>query len=100
LTVFLRILTAAELTKNQSFYGNFLEAIDMTEFIKTEVEPMGKEADHLQIIALSTALNVGIKVVHMDRGDGVVVHTFPEEGIENYDVVLLYRPGHYDVIYE
>lgn len=38
-------------------------------FLK-EVEPMYKESDHIHIIALSNALNVGVRVKYMDRGDG------------------------------
>jgi len=102
LTVFLRILTAAELVKNSAFYSNFLFSEDqsITEFIKLEVEPMGKEADHLQITALATAIDVGVAVVYMDRGDTTVEHEFPEgKGAGGYLIKLLYRPGHYDVVY-
>lgn len=100
LTVFLRILTAAELVKNSEFYSNFLGTEDqsISEFIKLEVEPMGKEADHVQIIALATAMGFGVTVVYMDRGDTVSEHQFPEES-GGYFITLLYRPGHYDVVY-
>lgn len=73
----------------------------MEEFTKLEVEPMGKEADHLQISALAAVLGVGIKIIYMDRGEDseeLVEHLFPE-GEGEYPIVLLYRPGHYDLIY-
>jgi len=98
LTVFLRIITAAELVSNASFYENFLEGWQSIQaFVKTEVEPMGKEADHLQIISLATAMQVGVRVVYMDRGDTTIEHQFPE-GLP-CKIVMLYRPGHYDLIY-
>lgn len=31
---------------------------------------MYKESDHIHIIALSNALNVGVSVKYMDRGEG------------------------------
>lgn len=44
-------------------------------------------------------MNVGVRVVYMDRGEGegVTAHNFPD-GIEP-TVHLLYRPGHYDLLY-
>lgn len=61
---------------------------------------MYKESDHIHIIALSSALNVGVRVRYMDRGDGseVIAHDFPD-GCADQAVHLLYRPGHYDIIY-
>lgn len=65
-----------------------------------EVEPMCKESDHIHIIALAQALNVSIQVEYMDRGEGGTTnpHVFPE-GSEP-KVYLLYRPGHYDILYK
>lgn len=64
-----------------------------------EVEPMGKESDHIQIIALTAALGVPVRVEYMDRGEGDQCnhHHFPEDS--NPVVTLLYRPGHYDILY-
>lgn len=65
-----------------------------------EVEPMCKESDHIHIIALAQALSVSIQVEYMDRGEGGTTnpHIFPE-GSEP-KVYLLYRPGHYDILYK
>ena len=64
-----------------------------------EVEPMGKESDHIHIIALATSLNTCVCVEYMDRGDGgkTTQHTFPENS--DPELFLLYRPGHYDLLY-
>ncbi len=61
---------------------------------------MSKESDHIHIIALAKALNVPILVEYMDRGEGGTVnnHVFPE-GSEPH-IFLLYRPGHYDILYK
>lgn len=65
-----------------------------------EVEPMSKESDHIHIIALAQALDVSILVEYMDRGEGGTVnhHVFPEGGDPR--IFLLYRPGHYDILYK
>lgn len=61
---------------------------------------MYKESDHIHIIALCNALGVGVRVEYMDRGgEGgeVKAHNFPED--KTPSVFLLYRPGHYDILY-
>lgn len=79
---------------------------------------MGEESDHVHITALSDALGVPIRVVYLDRsssdsgGINVNHHDFvPSSGdpsssgssssskITEPFVVLLYRPGHYDILY-
>ena len=66
-----------------------------------EVEPMAKESDQIHIIALTDALGVCVRVVYMDRGGNSSVnhHDFPEDGDQPL-VNLLYRPGHYDILYQ
>lgn len=55
----------------------------------------------INFVALCTALNVGVRVEYMDRGEAeggqVKAHDFPE-GLKP-KVYLLYRPGHYDILY-
>ncbi|CAH2991015.1 unnamed protein product [Chilo suppressalis] len=100
IVVYLRLVTSGQLQTQHDFYQNFIEGPrTVTEFCRQEVEPMYKESDHIHIIALSNALNVGVKVEYMDRGEGsqVIAHVFPE-GAKPL-VHLLYRPGHYDILY-
>ncbi|XP_028158832.1 ubiquitin thioesterase otubain-like [Ostrinia nubilalis] len=100
IVVYLRLVTSGQLQTQHDFYQNFIEGPrTVTEFCRQEVEPMYKESDHIHIIALSNALNVGVRVEYMDRGDGsqVIAHVFPE-GAKPL-VQLLYRPGHYDILY-
>ncbi|KAJ8684001.1 hypothetical protein QAD02_019793 [Eretmocerus hayati] len=98
--VYLRLITSGQLQKQAEFYQHFIEG-DRTvkEFCHQEVEPMYKESDHIHIIAMSTALNTGVRVRYMDRGAGteVTAHDFPEGSTPS--VHLLYRPGHYDILY-
>jgi len=101
LVVYLRLLTSGYLQKEADFYQNFLEGDKtMQEFCQQEVEPMYRESDHMHAIALGSVLQVGIRVVYLDRGESSVAppaHDFPEDC--QPIVHLLYRPGHYDVLY-
>lgn len=65
-----------------------------------EVEPMGKESDHIHIIALTSSLGVGVCIEYMDRGEGdkVTSHHFPDGSPPVLS--LLYKPGHYDILYK
>ncbi|TSL34645.1 Ubiquitin thioesterase OTUB1 [Bagarius yarrelli] len=99
--VYLRLLTSGYLQRENGFFQHFIEGgRSVKEFCQQEVEPMSKESDHIHIIALAQALNVSILVEYMDRGEGGTVnhHVFPE-GSEPR-IFLLYRPGHYDILYK
>jgi ubiquitin thioesterase protein OTUB1 len=98
---YLRIVTSGHLKANSDFYTAFIEgAKTVSEYCSIEVEPMYKEADHLQISGLTAALGVPIRVTYMDRGIGGQVneHDFPEGTTPT--IHLLYRPGHYDILYK
>lgn len=83
------------------------------QFCKASVEPMGEESDHVHIIALSDALGVPIRVMYLDRSScdagniSVNHHDFSPEAnssdaaaaAEKPYITLLYRPGHYDILY-
>lgn len=76
--------------------------MDENEFCRSEVEPCGKEADQVQITALSEALEIGIKIAYLDRSDlggGDEVINWVEFGkVSDEPLTLLYRPGHFDVV--
>ena len=48
---------------------------------------------------LTAAAGISVRVVYLDRGSGdeAVHHDFPEDTTP--DIHILYRPGHYDVLY-
>jgi len=100
LVVFLRLLTSKQLQMEGEFYRNFMEGgRSVAEFCSTEVEPMYRESDHIHIIGLTAAAGIKVRVVYLDRGSGdeAVHHDFPEDS--DPDIHILYRPGHYDVLY-
>jgi len=101
LVVYLRLLVSGHLQKEADFFMNFVDGgRSVKEFCSQEVEPMGKEADHIHIIALTAVLDTPVRVEYMDRGESksVNAHDFPEGS--SPCVSLLYRPGHYDILYK
>ncbi|XP_043831397.1 ubiquitin thioesterase OTUB1-like [Dromiciops gliroides] len=100
LVVYLRLLTSGYLQRESKFFKHFIEGGQtVEEFCHQEVEPMCKESDHIHIMALAQALSVPILVEYMDRGEGTThPHVFPEDSEPK--VYLLYRPGHYDILYK
>lgn len=124
LVMFFRFITTGEIRKREGFFEPFIMGLSdatVDQFCKTSVEPMGAESDHVQIIALSDALGVPIRVMYLDRSSGnstvtVNHHDFipsDDQSGSNQEVegappaivsvepfvTLLYRPGHYDILY-
>jgi len=86
------------------FHQDTFEQLPVRDFCESNVEAIGREADHVQISALSRALKINIKVAYLDgRGDGDKVDFVELSNIEDgyngmKEVCLLYRPGHYDIL--
>ncbi|KAL5463600.1 hypothetical protein EMCRGX_G032513 [Ephydatia muelleri] len=98
---YLRIVTSGYLQTNAEFFQAFVdEGKTIKEYCSEEVEPMYVECDHLHITALTSALGVPVRVQYMDRAEGGQVnqHDFPEGAPPR--IHLLYRPGHYDILYQ
>eukprot|EP00930_Biecheleria_cincta_P055940 TRINITY_DN42183_c0_g1_i1.p1 TRINITY_DN42183_c0_g1~~TRINITY_DN42183_c0_g1_i1.p1 ORF type:complete len:256 (+),score=59.18 TRINITY_DN42183_c0_g1_i1:29-769(+) len=102
-----RVLTSAYLKRHEEDYKSFLSSHgSIQQLCAQEVDPMNTEADHLQIAALSSHLGVPVCVVYLDRseGDTAAEHHFEASSAAGplaafQPVYLLYRPGHYDLIY-
>ncbi|KAJ4720314.1 Ubiquitin thioesterase [Melia azedarach] len=120
--MFFRFVTSGEIRKRSEFFEPFILGLTnatVEQFCKSSVEPMGEESDHVHITALSDALGVPIRVVYLDRsscdsgGASINHHDFiPASGdVPNATsvstetetispfITLLYRPGHYDILY-
>lgn len=71
----LRLLTSAYIRANEPHFAPFLmhpetfQPIDVAQFCLSEVEPTGKEADSVQIQALSRCLKQGLRICYLDGGD-------------------------------
>lgn len=104
---YLRLLTAAVLKNDSILYEAFImdDYPDLQAFISSQVEPMNVEADQIQIVAMANALKCCIKIANLDHsavGDtGINYHEIlPRDDTDFFKIYLLFRPGHYDVLYE
>ncbi|THH09672.1 hypothetical protein EW145_g1856 [Phellinidium pouzarii] len=109
IVVLLRLLTSAVIRTDPEAYAPFLfhpesgDEIVPQEFCERYVEACGKEADHVQITALTKVLKLNVEVAYLDghSDDGSVsfveFQNVPLDDNEN-PLVLLYRPGHYDIL--
>lgn len=104
LVMMLRFLTSGELKNSPEQYEVFIEnQIPIETFCQHEVEPIDKEADQIQIMALLNYLGIPIRIVYLDSNLASVDPTsmvFPMDVEEDPSIVLLYRPGHYDILYK
>ncbi|KAI0668900.1 peptidase C65 Otubain-domain-containing protein [Trametes maxima] len=106
--MYLRMLTSAQIKGEADEFAPFLfnpettEPMDPESFCNNFVEAFGKEADHVQITALSKMLKVNINVAYLDGHDTQGTVSFvPFQNAPDPDtepINLLYRPGHYDVL--
>ncbi|KAJ8075006.1 hypothetical protein PM082_019333 [Marasmius tenuissimus] len=108
IVMYLRMVTSAQLRLDPESYEPFLfhpetgEPMQVREFCEHFVEATGKEADHVQMTALSKALQINIDIAYLDgRGaNGQVEFVKFENGTPEVisPICLLYRPGHYDIL--
>jgi ubiquitin thioesterase protein OTUB1 len=100
LVVYARFLTSWVLQRDSDQYAPFLQApyFSVSEFVRAEVDPWGREADYLQTAALSAFFSLRVQVIYIDSNPGDVTHVdFPTEAGDP-EIFLLYRPGHYDIL--
>ncbi len=101
--VYLRMITAQYLRTNMEQFepvvlglGSGTNSLDA--FVRAEVEPLDKEADFPQCLALASALGIHVRVEYLDNNPGDIRHIDFPECMTSPDIYLLYRPGHYDLL--
>jgi ubiquitin thioesterase protein OTUB1 len=100
---FLRLITSGYLRENEAEYAGFIEGgRTLDQYCIDEIEPMWKDCDHLSIIALVNALKTSLRIEYMDRSQapsGGWHHDFCADDSEP-KLYMLFRPGHYDLLYK
>ena len=101
----MRFLTSGELKNNAILYETFIDnGLPIEFFCQTEVEPLDKEADQIQIMALLNYLEIAIMIIYLDanvNSKEATMMLLPESAKpEDVTATLLYRPGHYDILYK
>ncbi|XP_073339625.1 ubiquitin thioesterase OTUB2-like [Pagrus major] len=95
---YLRLLTSAHLQNHADFFCNFVEAPNLQVYCHQEVEAMAMECDHVDILALSQALDICIHIVSMEGDEQQLAHHIIPEGAEP-SLHLLYKTSHYNILY-
>ena len=99
LIMYIRWLTACFLKKNAILYEDFVGG-DIAGWCTREVEQLDVDADHLQIIALTSYFEMGVEINSVDNNGSISTILLPEDGYNGWRPKLLYVPGHYDALYE
>ncbi|KAG0368046.1 OTU domain, ubiquitin aldehyde binding [Mortierella sp. AD032] len=99
-----RLVASAFLKTHQDDYAPFLEfGQTMDEFCSMHVEAMGRESEEMMLIALTKATHISIEVAYLSGNQSADEVNFlpflPDTAIYMPPLVLLYRPGHYDILY-
>jgi ubiquitin thioesterase protein OTUB1 len=125
----LRMCAASEIISREEFYYPFIIGISpeyampasAREYCQNNVEPVASEADHVSVTALCAALSLVVRVAYVDGGAPAAAEhdaqplvtwhefdgpTLREQTIDSSPIPtnappihLLYRPGHYDLLY-
>nr|CDS31512.2 Ubiquitin thioesterase otubain protein [Hymenolepis microstoma] len=98
-----RLCVSSYMQQNEDFYINFItDDRTVKKFCEMEVEPMGLESDNIHISALALALDVPITIENCQQSGKLNEIHFPGQSDGSTcssPVTLLYRPGHYDILY-
>lgn len=106
---YLRLVTAIEICTEADKFRHVITGLDqknpdLAGWCRRNVIPMSKDATHVHVTALTDVLHVPLRIVNVDISGTTepnthVIYESPE-GLPSVPcVTLLYRPGHYDIIY-
>mmetsp|Transcript_25309 Transcript_25309/g.70775 ORF Transcript_25309/g.70775 Transcript_25309/m.70775 type:complete len:297 (-) Transcript_25309:377-1267(-) len=119
IVLLLRLVVSCQIQRQREFFAPFImgmsdDCLSVETFCEKHVEPMGVESDHIHIVAVQGVFQVPVRVAYLDNsmtallgggnnsGDSMVTcHDFIPDDIPASapTVHLLYRPGHYDILY-
>lgn len=106
LVFFFRYAVSCFLRAHCAEYEDFVLAMGfsgMDAYCAAEVEVVGSEADHMHMTAFAGAFAVRFVVEYLDNSPGDVTNAHvvepPTPLTPQSTVHLLYRPGHYDLLY-
>lgn len=93
----LRTITAHNLRKDEEFSYFIPDGQTLDKVIETALT-MGEDAEQLQMMGLLKWFQIGCHVSQLDRTNNVS-YQLPDESLPTR-ICLLYRPGHYDLLYK
>merc|ERR1719471_2315458 len=94
---FLRYMASAEVKTNE-IYKFTVPNGDVNEFVRTHIEAVNSEVDSLAVQAVGASIGLPFRIYYLDQSSGPMTsYNFPHD--KEPLIHLLYRPGHYDLIY-
>lgn len=96
---------ADKMAPNGLTYTELVRALDVAytsieDFCLRVVDPMGRDAETLALDALPQQLGIGLRLWILDRRDEVGLVSLDTPGPDGeVDVHVLFKPGHYDLLY-
>ncbi|KAK2741357.1 hypothetical protein FQN57_005641 [Myotisia sp. PD_48] len=102
-----RLMTSAWMRLNPERYAPFLQ-IPLEQYCASTIDTVKTEIDELGLQGLAdgviAASGFSLEVMYLDRSEGneVTVHSLTPGNLPRPDfetITLLYRPGHYDILY-
>jgi ubiquitin thioesterase protein OTUB1 len=99
-----RILTSAWMKLNPHRYQAFLP-MPLDQYCSSRIDPVKTEIDEVGLQALIDGViegsGFGVEILYLDRSEGEVVtpHLLSSNRPSGATIRLLYRPGHYDILY-
>ncbi|KAL9640183.1 MAG: hypothetical protein Q9204_000811 [Flavoplaca sp. TL-2023a] len=108
-----RLVTSAWMKTHADSYIHYTENQSIQDYCSTNIEPHAVEIDNLGLQACIDAIikpaGIAVQVLYLDRSPGEQVNQIdwpaepstvnaPYQGTSN--IRLLYRPGHYDILYK
>ncbi|KFZ02943.1 hypothetical protein V501_09444 [Pseudogymnoascus sp. VKM F-4519 (FW-2642)] len=111
---YFRLLSSAWLKANAVTYRDFIpDGLGVDNYSKNMIEPSKTEIEHLGMTLLIDVLmkpvGIAVEIVYLDRSEGTdvnshIIQAEDETGTPIHAgapmVHLLYRPGHYDILYK
>ncbi|KAM3294032.1 hypothetical protein ACQJBY_037122 [Aegilops geniculata] len=100
--VFLRLVAAVWICSHSDYFEPLIadlgETYKLQDWCFQNVIPCGEWADHLAVMALATALEIPLRVKHLNGGPAQDIYT--GQGVPAVHVILLLYSGNYhDIIY-
>ncbi|OCK83800.1 cysteine proteinase [Lepidopterella palustris CBS 459.81] len=110
---YFKLLTSAWIQTHPNDFAPFLDlGQDIRQYCSTQIEPSVCEIDHVGMSALAEVLvkqaGFALEVLYLDRSAGEEINTYRFDPVSNDGLPLhnpptlrlLYRPGHYDILYK
>ncbi|KAF2192580.1 cysteine proteinase [Zopfia rhizophila CBS 207.26] len=109
---YFKLLASAWIQAHPHEFQPFLEFQDVKTYCSQNIEAAQCEIDHLGIVALADSIikpaGFALEVLYLDRSAGEEINTYRYDPTGPDGLVLqnpptmrlLYRPGHYDILYK